>query len=135
MQIIKVTERLIMRNTDLSRFLSILRRKIRGMTGKEFQEIKTQARFTVRESGKPPNADNREESVSYRDFIPSTNERRRRYGYDPQERMIALLGELSKIERGDAGQRTESLKHLSYPELKREFMRMEKEFIYQRYCS
>ena len=105
------------------------------MAGKELQKIERGTDLKTLEGNNSPNADKPKEKVSYRDFIPSTNERRRRYGYDPQERMIALLGELSKIERGDAGQRTESLKHLSYPELKREFMRMEKEFIYQRYCS
>ena len=135
MQLFKVTERLIIKNTNPSRVSSILQRKIRGMTWKERQELKRVTAFKRLASNNSPNTDKEEERVSYRDFIPSPNERRRRTEYDPQERMIALLGELSKIERGDVGQRTDSLKHLSYPELKREFMRMEKEFIYQRYCN
>ena len=105
------------------------------MSRKETQETKRGAEFKTPERNNSPNTDDKKEHVSYRDFIPSRNDRIRQTGYDPQERMIALLGELSKIERGDAGQRTDSLKHLSYPELKREFMRMEKEFIYQRYCN
>lgn len=135
MQLFKVTERLIIKNTNLSRVSSILRRKIRVMTGKERQELELVTAFKRLASNNSPNTDKEEERVSYRDFIPSPNERRRRPGYDPQERMIALLGELSKIESGDSGQRTDSLKYLSYPELKREFMRMEKEFIHQRYCN
>ena len=85
---------------------------------------------------RPKDDSNAKVTVSYRQFIPSSDERRRsRRGYDPEKRMIALLGELSKIERGATGDRTESLKHLSYTELKIEFMKTEKEYIYDRYCT
>ena len=126
--------RLMIKNTIPSKFISLLRGRIRDMARKRFQEIERGRVLTTREVNRSSNAAKGEEVVSYRDFIPSPNDRRRRPGYDPQARMIELLGELSKIERGDAGQRTDSLRHLSYPELKREFMIMEKEYIYQRYC-
>ena len=124
-----------MKRTSFSRTISLLLRKRRGTTAKELQEIKQRTGFKTPESNDSPNTDNKNGDVSYRDFIPTPNDRRRRTVYDPQERMIAVLGELSKIEEGEVGQRTDSLKHLSYPELKREFMKMEKEFIYQRYCN
>ena len=126
--------RLMIKNTIPSRVIPLIRGNIRDMARKKFQEIERGRVFTTREVNRSSNAAKGEEVVSYRDFIPSPNDRRRRPGYDPQVRMIELLAELSKIERGDAGQRTDSLRHLSYPELKREFMIMEKEYIYQRYC-